>query len=132
MNVQDIRPHCIAATSPDTKDYRALTRGELTRERADRLLPDRATLAMVWRYLSGVSHPVQESPVCLCRKIVRWSGSSLDTDQMLICLDIFADVGLLCLDRHHNDIMVRLTSGEGKADLNQSQTMQRLLRLKES
>ncbi len=132
MNVQDIRPHCKAACNPDTRAYRALCRDDLTREQACRLLPDRAMLAMVWRYLSAASQPVQEDAVCLCRKIVRWSSNPLDTDQMLTCLDIFADVGLLLLDRHHNYMTVRLTSSEGKADLNQSQTMQRLLRLKES
>ena len=70
--------------------------------------------------------------MCLCRKIVRWSGQRLDTARLLTCLDIFADVNLLYLDRHHNFISVRLSSPEGKADLNQSQTMQRLLLAKES
>ena len=105
---------------------------ELTPEQAAYLTPDRATLGTVWRYLSSAAQPVQTDSVCLCRKIVRWSGQSLDTAQLLVCLDIFADVGLLQLDKHHNDITVRLSSQEGKADLNQSQTMQRLLLAKES
>ena len=132
MNVQDIRPACSAACDADESLYRLFRRGKACKEQAAALLPDRATLGMVWRYLAGTAQPVQESAVCLCRKIVRWSGQSLDVSQLLICLDIFADVGLLHLDKHHNDITIRLSSPEGKADLNQSQTMQRLLLAKES
>ena len=132
MNVQDIRPHCHVPCDPDTAAYRALCRGTISTEQAATLLPDRATLGMVWRYLTAAPQPIQESPVCLCRKIVRWSGQRLDTARLLTCLDIFADVNLLYLDRHHNFISVRLSSPEGKADLNQSQTMQRLLLAKES
>ena len=132
MNVQDIRPHCQVPCDPDTAAYRALCRGTISTEQAAALLPDRATLGMVWRYLTAAPQPIQESPVCLCRKIVRWSGQRLDTARLLTCLDIFADVNLLYLDRHHNFISVRLSSPEGKAELNQSQTMQRLLLAKES
>ena len=132
MNVQDIRPHCHVPCDPDTAAYRALCRGTISTEQAAALLPDRATLGIVWRYLTAAPQPIQESPVCLCRKIVRWSGQRLDTARLLTCLDIFADVNLLYLDRHHNFISVRLSSPEGKADLNQSQTMQRLLLAKES
>ena len=132
MNVQDIRPSCDAASDADETPYRSFRRGQLTAELAAYLNPDRAALGMVWRYLTGAAQPVRSSAACLCRKIVRWSGKPLDTAQLLICLDIFADVGLLHLDKHHNDITIRLYSPEGKADLNQSQTMQRLLLAKES
>ena len=132
MNVQDIRPHCTAACNPDLSEYLRFCRGQVTPEQAAWLLPDRAKLGMVWRYLSGVSQPVQESPVCLCRKIVRWSGQSLDAAQLMICLEIFADVGLLTLDRHHNYVSLRLAAPTEKADLNTSQTLQHLQRAKES
>ena len=54
--------------------------------------------------------------MCLCRKIVRWSGNSLSLQQMLTCLDIFADVGLLQSQRLHKYIAIRLTPGAEKAD----------------
>ena len=92
---------------------------------------DRKMLALVWRYLDA-ANPVQESPMCLCRKIVRWSGQPLNLGQMLTCLDIFRDVGLLTVQRQHKYVSIRLTPGEGKADLSRSQTMQRLLHAKES
>ena len=52
--------------------------------------------------------------------------------QLLTCLDIFRDVGLLRLDRQRKYITIELTPCEEKADLNESQTMQLLLQAKES
>ena len=51
---------------------------------------------------------------------------------MMTSLDIFSDVGLLEIQRQHKYISIRLTPGTGKADLTQSQTMQKLLLAKES
>ena len=131
MNVIDIRPSCNAECLPDAAPYRDMQRGNLTSGEAAALLPDRKMLALVWRYLDA-ANPVQESPMCLCRKIVRWSGKPLNLGQMLTCLDIFRDVGLLTVQRQHKYVSNRLTPGEGKADLSRSQTMQRLLHAKES
>ena len=133
MNVLDIRPACCAEASPELKLYHALVQDSLTAEAAAALLPSRSTLAMVWRYLASTGTPaIQESPICLCRKIVRWSGASLNLGQMMTCLDIFRDVGLLKCTRLHKYLVLELTPGTTKADLNKSQTMQRLLRAKES
>ena len=131
MNVIDIRPSCSAECLPDAAPYRDMQRGNLTSGEAAALLPDRKMLALVWRYRDA-ANPVQESPMCLCRKIVRWSGQPLNLGQMLTCLDIFRDVGLLTVQRQHKYVSIRLTPGEGKADLSRSQTMQRLLHAKES
>ena len=133
MNVLDIRPACQAVCSPEMGGYRQLQVGTIPPETARELLPDRATLAVVWRYLAAVpGGSLEESPMCLCRKIVRWSGSPLSLGRLLICLDIFADVGLLESRRLNKYISIRLSAGSGKADLNRSRTMQRLLQMKES
>ena len=132
LNILDIRPSCAAPCSPNCAGYRALCQGQITPDAAATLLPDRATLALVWRYLAAAPSPLKEGPMCLCRKIVRWSGLSLDLGQLLTCLDIFAEVGLLRLNKQHKYIRIDLTAGSGKADLAQSRTMQRLLQAKES
>ncbi len=125
MNVQDIRPACKAACSPELSGYRGLRSGEISPEQAAALLPDRATLGVIWRYLAAIpGGSLQEMPMCLCRKIVRWSGAPLSLGKMLTCLDIFSDVGLLKTRRLHNTITIHLTQGAGKADLTQSRTMQ--------
>jgi len=132
MNVQDIRPSCNAPCCPDTSGYHALIANRLTREIAQTLLPERSTLAMVWRYLATSPADIEESPICLCRKIVRWTGKPLSLGQMMTCLDIFRDVDLLEIKRVHKNLHIRLTPGNTKADLTTSQTMQRLLQVKES
>ena len=131
MNVVDIRPSCCAECSWDTAPYRAMKQGRMTQLDAQALLPDRAMLAMVWRYLAAGANPLEETPLCLCRKIVRWSSKPLSLGQLLTCLDIFQDVGLLEVGKQHKSLTIRLTPGTGKADLNQSATMQLLQHGKE-
>ena len=132
MNVLDIRPSCSAECTPDTGAYRALQESRLTPQLAAQLYPDRATLALIWRYLAANGQTIQDSPICLCRKIVRWSGKPLNLGQLMVCLDIFRDVDLLQVSRQHKYITIRLTPGPQKADLNDSPTLQLLLRSKES
>ena len=133
MNVVDIRPSCSAPCPMDIARYRALRTGALTPDQAAVLLPDRGTLGNVWRYLAVCPEKeLRESPLCLCRKIVRRTGTEMSLETLLTCLDIFRDVGLLELKRVHLTLSIRLTPGTQKADLNQSQTMQALLRAKES
>ena len=132
MNILDIRPSCAAECTPDTLAYRAMKENRLTTAIAASLLPDRATLAMIWRYLAAGGDTIEESPMCLCRKIVRWSGRPMNLGQLLTCLDIFRDVGLLNTHRHHKYITIRLTPGPQKADLNESSTLQLLQKAKES
>ena len=131
MNVLDIRPSCSVDCSPELCGHSRIQAGTLTAQDASVLLPERAQLAMVWKYLASTPH-LQEEPLCLCRKIVRWSGRPLSLGQLLTCLDIFQDVGLLTMTRQHKYTTIRLTAGSQKADLNQSRTMQILLRTKES
>ena len=131
MNVLDIRPHCNAECSCESAGYRALCDGSIQRDQAASLLPDRALLGMVWRYLASCG-TIHETPVCLCRKIVRWSGIPLSLGQLMTCLDIFSDVGLLEKSQLHKYLNIRLAENPEKTDLNLSQTMQRLLAVKES
>ncbi len=133
MNVLDIRPSCSAPCSGDICHYQALRRGALMPEAAGALLPDRGKLGMVWRYLSSTACPeFSEDPMTLCRKIVRWTGQGLSLQELLVCLDIFSDVGLLRQQRLHKYITIHLTPKPGKTDLNESRTMQTLIRVKES
>ena len=132
MNIQDIRPSCKVFCSGDTSLYKALISRQITSLQAQELLPDRATLGMVWRYLSCAGGQLHETPICLCRKIVRWSETPLSVSKLLTCLDVFADVGLLEKTRVHKYITLRLIPRQDKADLSQSRTLQLLQRVKES
>ena len=68
----------------------------------------------------------------LCRKIVRWADKPLSLEKMLICLDIFRDVGLLQMQRQHKYISILVNTHAEKTDLNLSPTLQKLLQVKES
>ena len=131
MNVLDIRPSCSVEASPRMHGYGRIQSG-VSPDSAAELLPDRVTLGDVWRYLAAAGPTIQENPICLCRKIVRRSGRPLSVGRLLTCLDIFADVGLLQTQRQHKYIRIDLLHTSGKADLNQSKTMQLLLRAKGS
>ena len=128
MNIQDIRPTCKAACSPELCGYGALRAGTLTPEIAGALLPNRTTLALVWRYLASAGPVLTEDPMCLCRKIVRRSEAPLSLGRMLTCLDIFSDVGLIRMQRLRKYITIHVTPGAEKADLQQSITMQLLMK----
>ena len=133
LNIMDIRPSCKARVGTEYGGYHRLHSGTLSATEADALLPDRATLATVWRYLAGCGdNSIQEAPICLCRKIVRWSGAALDLGRLMVCLDIFSDVGLLRLQNTTKHLVIHLNPVKEKADLQQSATMQQLLQLKES
>ena len=133
LNVVDIRPHCTAQCSMETAGYSALHKDTLKPAEAAALLPDRAVLGMVWRYLQNCQQSrIQEEPGCLCRKIVRWSEQPMSLEMLMVCLDIFADVGLLQLHRVHKNITIQLIPTDRKADLQQSATMQKLQALKDA
>ena len=133
LNVQDIRPTCKASCSMDTSGYRALQKGTIDTQAAAALLPDRNTLGIVWRYLASAPEGLlQETPACLCRKLVRRTNLPMSLGQLLTCLDIFADVGLIEITRQHKHMTIRLIPTEGKADLSQSRTIQTLIARKEN
>ena len=126
MNVTDIRPSCDAEADCCCTGYRELQNGSLRADLASQLLPDRATLGLVWRYLAGCKK-INEMPMCLLRKIVRWSGKPMTLGKLLVCLDIFADVGLISVQRLHKTLTIELLPCQQKADLNTSKTMQILM-----
>ena len=133
LNIQDIRPSCPYECCCDCSNYHKLHAGTISPQEAAALLPDRATLGTVWRYLSSCGADyIEETPDCLCRKIVRRARLPLSLEKMLVCLDIFADVNLLRMQRKKKILVIRLSPAGGKADLQTSKTMQKLLQAKES
>ena len=129
----DIRPSCKADCSPELHGYAALRGNNLCDCDVDALLPDRQTLGTVWRYLASARDgKITESPICLCRKIVRRSNSDLSLGRLMTALDIFREVGLIEVQTLPKYISIRILPTQEKADLNSSRTMQRLMSAKES
>ena len=132
MNLLDVRPSCPCPCPDDESPYHRLADRTLAPEEVAELMPERQALGDVWRYLSACGPRFQVEPVCLCRKIVRGTGRPLGLSQLLTCLDIFQEGGLLTPERQHKFITITLTAGAPKADLTQSDTMRYLQQLKES
>ena len=132
VNLLDVRPSCPCPCPDDESPYHRLADRTLEPEEVAELMPERQALGDVWRYLSACGPRFQVEPVCLCRKIVRGTGRPLGLSQLLTCLDIFQEGGLLTLERQHKFITITLTAGAPKADLTQSDTMRYLQQLKES
>ena len=133
LNIQDIRPSCQFDCCCDCSSYRKLNAGTISPQEASDLLPDRAALGAVWRYLASCGTDyIEETPDCLCRKIVRKARLPLPLGKMLVCLDIFADVNLLQMQRRKKNLVIQLSPAGEKADLQTSKTMQKLLQAKES
>lgn len=131
ISVLDVRPSCPCPCPDDPSPYRHLIDRTLTAAEAAELLPGRPVLGDIWRYLAAHGPVLQAEPVCLCRKIVRRTGRPLGLSQLLTCLDIFREGGLLTLEKQHKFLTITLTAGAQKADLTQSGTMQYLQQLKE-
>ena len=131
VNLLDIRPSCTCDCDADPADYRCLRAGVLTPMQAAQMLPTRQVLGDIWRYLSSCGGTCLTGPECLCRKIVRQSGRPLALSQMLVCLDIFQEAGLLEKKRQNKYLSITLTPGDRKVDLGQCSTMKLLQQLRE-
>ena len=131
LSVLDIRPSCPCPCPADAGLYRRLRADRLEPGDAAQLIPTRQQQGDVWRYLAA-SEDVQETPACLLRKIVRRCGRPLTLGQMLVCLDLFSEAGLVSLRRQRQYLRVTVLPRGGRADLNACRTMQELLKQKES
>ena len=129
LGILDIRPSCKAEVSVSWTGYVDYLQGNMTPQQAQDLIPDREELALVWRYLSQRPQ-TEETAHCLCRKIVRWADKPMSVEKLLFCLDIFRDVELLKITRKKDVFLINVCQFAGKADLEQSVTMQKLQQIK--
>ena len=129
VTVQDMRPSCRAECVPDPAPFRRVAARTAQIADARHCLPDRARLALVWRYLAACPDTLTDSPYSLCRRIVGRSDAPLSLSQMMTCLEIFRESGLLELRHLHKTITVHRLPTQGKADLTQTETMRYLMDL---
>lgn len=135
LNLIDVRPCAeerrLACESRDL--YLKYTSGEpLTPAEADALLPNRSEFVAVWRYLSANVSPegLQEDFTCLYRKVVRASGVPVTMVRARLCLDVFHEQGLIRLGRMQRCISIELTSDGRKVDLDTSEVIKNLKRIR--
>ena len=131
LNVIDIRlSDSLRREAQKQKDLycRFRDREPLSPEEAAKLLPVRSEFVAVWRYLMANSREerLREDFSCLGRKIARTMGQPLSLGKTRICLDVFAEQGLIKMDCCRKYYSIRITSDGHKVDLNASSIVQAL------
>ena len=99
-----------------------LSRGPLSPRDAARLLPSREQFVRVWRVLErdAVSGVLSAPELPLLRHIAAEMSGAEPFLRTAACLDIFAERGLLTLERSSETLTLRLTSGGKKVSLEDS------------
>ena len=125
LNIVDIRPDetIRRVQTHDRALYQRHLAGDaLSCAEAGELLPTRQDFVAVWRYLSAFCRDEQlaEELGCLSRKISRCTGLALSPAKTRVCLDVFAEQGLLQLEQRPKALHIRLCADGRKVDLEQS------------
>lgn len=104
----------------------------LTPAEADALLPNRTEFVAIWRYLSAnaADGGLQEEFSCLYRKMIRASGMPISMARARICLDVFDEQGLIRLQKQQRSLNILLTSDGRKVDLDNSEIIKKLKRIR--
>ena len=137
LNVVDLR--LCRSLRDETEDERGLYRRFARREalapaEAARLLPTRGEFVAVWRYLmaNARDNRLQENFTCMGRKIARGASESLTLSKARICLDVFAEQGLIELKSCRRCCQIRITTDGSKVDLDASPIVKALRAAKKS
>lgn len=131
LQLLDLRP--ARAPSPRESELLALrdaliSGGEVTAKDAARLLPSREQFVRVWRILE---HEAGDGVLCepelpLLRRFAAALPGAESFLRTAVCMEIFAERGLLSLERSDDTIALRLTSGGKKVELDDDPYLQRL------
>lgn len=134
LNVVDIRPMAEERQYVRERDLyaRHSSGGALTADEAGLILPKRPEFVAVWRYLTSHSQDgsITEECCCMSRKIARYAGIPASFVRTKICLDVFAEQGLIDLRQTGQTIHITLMSGNRKVNLDDSRIILRLKQLK--
>ena len=131
LNVVDLRLSRQLRTQTERERdlYGRFTRREpLSPDEAGQLLPNRGEFVAVWRYLIANSREdrLQENFACMSRKIIRTAAKTLTLSKTRICLDVFAEQGLIDLDPSPRCCRIRITTDGSKVDLDRSEIVKAL------
>ena len=125
LNLVDVRPCARVRTEAQSERalYDKLGGGSaVTAEDARKLLPVRGEFVAVWRYLMANSRDglLQEDFLCMCRKIARSADLPITVARTRVCLDVFAERGLIELQSFQKQLRIHVVSDGRKVDLDES------------
>lgn len=125
LNLIDIRPDEAFRANHDydrSLYFRHLEGDLLSSSEAARLLPCRQEFVALWRYLSANCENgcLQEELGCLSRKVSRFAAIPCTAGKIRVCLDVFAEQGLIRLVQKPKHIYIELNQIDRKVDLESS------------
>jgi len=112
------------------RTYRSFVNGEtLTWEQARFLSPTKEELVAVFRHIkANAEQQVLCMPVRTVYRKVRYeSRGNMNLGRFLVCLDVFAEFNIFTYELTADDIVIRLVNYQGKADINGSEILKRLM-----
>ena len=132
LQVIDLRP-AVTRAQAERAVYEKYRRGTLlSTDEARTLLPSREEFIALWRYLQRQCAPLGEmtdTPARIARGAARAAGQKETLPHTLLCLDVFAERGLIYLSRRADCLRIILRPVEQKVDLEASAIMRRLREL---
>ena len=131
LQLLDLRP----SPEPSAREHELLSLcdallsgGELTPREAARLTPSREQFVRVWRILERESggSALSDAELPLLRRIAAEVTGAESFLRTAVCLNVFAERGLLSMTREDGLMTIRLTPGERKVELEDSALLRRL------
>ena len=129
LNVADIRPAPVTAWyAGERMLYERCAAGQLDAVEAGRILPERPDFVALWRYLLANARNgfLQDDCDHLSRGVSARAGTVEQPARTQLCLDVFAERGLIQLRRAGRRVQITLTSDGTKVDLERSEILIRL------
>ena len=110
--------------------YERFCAGEsLDKEEAIALSPTKDNIIAVFRHVKSNAEDgiLNSSAEGMYRKIKYESGGRMNLGRLLVCLDIFSECDIFKYELESGEAIVRLTDFAGKADINGSKILKRLM-----
>ena len=134
LQLLDLRPAMTRAQTERAVYEKYRRGGGLTADEAKGLLPTRAEFVALWRCLqsrrSG-QEEVEDTAAHLARASARAGGQRETLTHTLLCLEVFAERGLIGLRRRQDTLSITFPRLEGKVDLEESHILRRLREMAE-
>ena len=127
LNVVDIRPMTAdTQQSYEQALYERCLAGFVSPPEADWFLPHQPDFVALWRYLSAQTGEICDDCGALREKLSRYAGVPASMIRMELCLDVFAEQGLIALEHRAQRLSITLTAQGRKVDLEESRILRRL------
>ena len=132
LQVIDLRP-AVTRAQAERAVYEKYRQGDLlTPHEARTLIPSREEFVALWRYLQrqcAARGELSDTPARIARGAARSAGQKETLPHTLVCLDVFAERGLIYLRSRPNCLTISLIPVEQKVDLEASGILRRLREL---